>query len=540
MRKSQDFSVYPVSEKSDYIDIQSATRFGKIQMTTGRGLMTQSHPNGAYAVHMHIDKLVKFTLTESQLDKLKEELAKTAGSSVGSSVIKSDNTYADKFAKGGSTEDTFSNIFLSYGFKPKRSYAGIKFYEKKNSVKGVDYFGNVDLANKRVVLEDEKSNIIYDGFTISELIQALKDYGFEETDKFAKGGYVEEGEDYEYVNTFGIDQDDFEKLVDAYHKSPSYDQAERVESRLIFRKMREKYGESKIDEVGNYIHETHESHEHYAKGGETEFYGLGGDITKYKKTLISKAQKNGIYENFGEIEVNKLKDKYNYNQLVYGTPEQRQMARQIDMFDEWAMSYDGSNTFAKGGMFGAGHFAEGGEITPELNSRVVSRAEEIYLEMGGKTKADFDVAYRKAILEFGYNPEHFISTMEEIGEYDFDDEIYAKGGEVKKDKITLIFNGKEHHYPIEYVDNQVEDVELKYSMVDNPLWDYLESEFYDWLEHQSRDYEEMYFGEEAIYDVKGAIRGAIEVIDEVIYEEAPKKTTFNLDKGDVDFTTAFQ
>jgi hypothetical protein len=117
---------------------------------------------------------------------------------------------------------------------------------------------------------------------------------------------------------------------------------------------------------------------------------------------------------------------------------------------------------------------------------------------------------------------------------------FAEGGEIKKDKITLIFNGKEHHYPIEYIDNRVEDVELKYSMVDNPLWDYLESEFYDWLEHQSRDYEEMYFGEEAIYDVKGAIRGAIEVIDEVIYEEAPKKTTFNLDKGDVDFTTAFQ
>lgn len=84
-------------------------------------------------------------------------------------------------------------------------------------------------------------------------------------------------------------------------------------------------------------------------------------------------------------------------------------------------------------------YAEGGEITPELNSRVVSRAEKIYLEMGGKTKADFDVAYKKAILEFGYEPEHFISTMEEIGgEYDFDDEIYAKGGKFKNIIYDLI------------------------------------------------------------------------------------------------------
>lgn len=101
MRKAQDFIVYPVNEKTDYIMIQSDTRFGKIEMTTGRGLMSQSHANGAYAVHLHIDKLVKFELTESQLEKLKEEIAKTAGRNVGSAGVVSDNEYADKFAKGG-------------------------------------------------------------------------------------------------------------------------------------------------------------------------------------------------------------------------------------------------------------------------------------------------------------------------------------------------------------------------------------------------------------------------------------------------------
>jgi hypothetical protein len=377
MRKAQDFIVYPASEKTDFIMIQSSTRFGKINMTTGMGLMSQSHANGAYAVHMHIDKLVKFQLTDSQLEKLKEELAKTAGSSVGRSVVISDNSYADKFAmggmmaKGGKTEkkkftsytildaDEYGNRDSSSKKKPTKFYLvwyGNEyqlFMDKPSTINNRAIFDNDDEL-KKAIDKVRYSSPTYVNYGLPQDQKFYKEFIVSEKFDYAKGGYVEEGEDYEYVNTFGIDQDDFEKLVDAYHKSPSYDQAERVESRLIFRKMREKYGERKIDEIGNYIHETHESHEHYAKGGETKFYGLGGDITKYKKTLISKAQKNGIYENFGEIEVNKLKDKYNYNQLVYGTPEQRQMARQIDMFDEWAMSYDGSNTFAKGGVFEVG------------------------------------------------------------------------------------------------------------------------------------------------------------------------------------------
>jgi hypothetical protein len=184
-------------------------------------------------------------------------------------------------------------------------------------------------------------------------------------------------------------------------------------------------------------------------------------------------------------------------------------------------------------MFGAGHFAEGGEMESKLRKRFELYSDEELQEFNGDNSETLKNWNREDAIN-----EAVQTTLDEA--YEMGDDEYADGGEVKKDKITLIFNGKEHHYPIEYIDNQVEDVELKYSMVDNPLWDYLESEFYDWLEHQSRDYEEMYFGEEAIYDVKGAIRGAIEVIDEVIYEEAPKKTTFNLDKGDVDFTTAFQ
>ena len=101
MRKSQDFIVYPVSEKSDSILIQSDTRIGRINMTNGKGIMSQSHANGAYGVHLSMDKLVPFELTESQLQDLKEKIGGTAGDSVGSRNVLSDNSFADKFAAGG-------------------------------------------------------------------------------------------------------------------------------------------------------------------------------------------------------------------------------------------------------------------------------------------------------------------------------------------------------------------------------------------------------------------------------------------------------
>jgi len=110
MRKAQDFSVYPAQEKTDYITIQSQTRFGKIEMTTGRGLMSQSHTNGAYSYHFQMDRKEKFQLTNEQLSELKKELAKTAGKEVGNMGVISDNTYADQFAKGGNVEGLQTEI----------------------------------------------------------------------------------------------------------------------------------------------------------------------------------------------------------------------------------------------------------------------------------------------------------------------------------------------------------------------------------------------------------------------------------------------
>jgi hypothetical protein len=126
----------------------------------------------------------------------------------------------------------------------------------------------------------------------------------------AKGGkvsYREAGENYEYVNTFGIEQRDFEKIVDAYHKSPSSDQIDRIDSRMTFNEMRTKYGIEKVDEVGNYIHKTHQSHGKMADGGMMAKGGLleEGDYVWNavgKKLVVNKVTDDEYFLSaFGQI-----------------------------------------------------------------------------------------------------------------------------------------------------------------------------------------------------------------------------------------------
>ena len=62
------------------------------------------------------------------------------------------------------------------------------------------------------------------------------------------------------------------------------------------------------------------------------------DIKRYKKQLINKAKKKGLFENFGLNEVMKLKDNYPY--LNVGCSEEYKNSDLIDDFEEWASSFD--------------------------------------------------------------------------------------------------------------------------------------------------------------------------------------------------------
>lgn len=112
MRKPQDFIVYPITSDSagDPIKVQSDTRIGLIDLPTGRGLMSQSHSSGAYNHHLQLDKKTKFTLSDSDRKMLTDKIKGTAGSSVGTRGITTDNSGASKLADGGKTK---------YGYVPR-------------------------------------------------------------------------------------------------------------------------------------------------------------------------------------------------------------------------------------------------------------------------------------------------------------------------------------------------------------------------------------------------------------------------------------
>ena len=62
-------------------------------------------------------------------------------------------------------------------------------------------------------------------------------------------------------------------------------------------------------------------------------------LEKMVKQLKVKWKQKGGYENFGQKELRKFKDTFNYN--PYGSSDERKIADLIDSFEDWAMDYSG-------------------------------------------------------------------------------------------------------------------------------------------------------------------------------------------------------
>lgn len=203
MRKPQEFIVYPVSSESDVIRIQSDTRFGIIGMKNGNGLMSQPHASGAYGHHMSIDKLTPFSLSDAQLEELKEKLSMTAGKSVGSSIVKTDNSGADKFSKGGGVKPV--TYYVAY-----TSYFDTNKYDEDKITKALTSIGATDIHLEN---EDGQSNqpevvvfkyagdgtdydptkAVQKAFDTDWIIVRVKDW---RTKKMVKGGGISSQADY--------------------------------------------------------------------------------------------------------------------------------------------------------------------------------------------------------------------------------------------------------------------------------------------------------------------------------------------------------
>lgn len=67
---------------------------------------------------------------------------------------------------------------------------------------------------------------------------------------------------------------------------------------------------------------------------------VSSTISKVKKELMRKWKQKGGYENFGQKELSQMKDKFDYN--PYGSTDERQIAKMLDGFNNWAMNYDGN------------------------------------------------------------------------------------------------------------------------------------------------------------------------------------------------------
>ena len=72
MRKSQKFSIYPVSENDLYVTIQSNKRIGRFHLETGEGILSVNCASGAYFHHLSKDfGAFNYTLTPLDLQAVR-------------------------------------------------------------------------------------------------------------------------------------------------------------------------------------------------------------------------------------------------------------------------------------------------------------------------------------------------------------------------------------------------------------------------------------------------------------------------------------
>ena len=94
MRKGQDFIVYPMQESSNYISVQSDTRFGRINLDDGVVIMSKGHPNGVGFAGFQLDIIRKESISDNlpmeDLQNLRTWIKSTGGVEVGG-IVKSCN-----------------------------------------------------------------------------------------------------------------------------------------------------------------------------------------------------------------------------------------------------------------------------------------------------------------------------------------------------------------------------------------------------------------------------------------------------------------
>ena len=182
-------------------------------------------------------------------------------------------------------------------------------------------------------------------------------------------------------------------------------------------------------------------------------------ISTVKKKLMRKWEKIGGYENFGQEELFKMKSKFGYN--PYGTPDEREIAKILDGFDNWAMNYDGnmreiklfSESVITEGISDGYYFVEYGRsistlITDKRNltfEQAIRRAQDLAIELQadgrlGATKTRYVgvASYTGNRFAIAYVHPDYIGRLD-IGHFDGS---YSNYNQWKKKANRYIETGK--------------------------------------------------------------------------------------------------
>jgi hypothetical protein len=168
--------------------------------------------------------------------------------------LKNELPKSTMFAKGGK-------------ISPKNDYIHIQdllkiLIESKNILSNEILSSDYDTPSKRVA--KVQINRYFD-LILSNLLENEKNAESSNGNK----GYSFGDEPYSYINNFGVNQEDFIKLVDVYHSTNPLNQMDRIVERLTYKEFETKYGEETFNAVMDYIQKIHDFHNKYADGGNT-------------------------------------------------------------------------------------------------------------------------------------------------------------------------------------------------------------------------------------------------------------------------------
>jgi hypothetical protein len=98
MRKPQRFIVYPMQDSGTQITVQSDHRIGRIDVATGRGVMSAHRAQyanfGWLAICLGQKTAIPVQVEPAELETLRRWVKASGGVEVGASFVKSDNTGA--------------------------------------------------------------------------------------------------------------------------------------------------------------------------------------------------------------------------------------------------------------------------------------------------------------------------------------------------------------------------------------------------------------------------------------------------------------